>query len=265
MTHTDTKFTDDELMAFVDGQASPENAALIAAYLAENAQAAARVAEWQQQSDALKALFDHVEQETIPARLNPRRIEQEIARPRFSVARYAMAASLILSLGIAAGWIGRDLSTPQISAEQTLITAAFDAHTLFSSQEQHPVEVASDDAFHLTAWLSTTLDRRLVAPNLDDLGFSLVGGRILPAGDSNAAQIMYQADTGKRVTLYLTPRQPGDTGDNVFSEQGQLASLYWANDAVTCTIVGELTRAEMEAVASSVFSALSWRQENYTL
>jgi anti-sigma factor RsiW len=44
-----------------------------------------------------------------------------------------------------------------------------------------------------------------------------------------------------------------------------LDALYWANSQVTCTIVGDLTRSEMEEIAAAVFAALGWQTNDYQI
>jgi anti-sigma factor RsiW len=175
----------------------------------------------------------------------------------------AAAAVFVFAIGLSSGWMLRGTGTPILAPDERLIAAAVDAHQLFSVQKRHPVEVVATERAHLTSWLSNTLDRRLVMPDLSPSGLTLVGGRLLPSGASAAAQVMYETADGDRVTLYITPRAPGDPGTTRFEKIGTLGALYWATAAITCTIVGDLPRADMEAVAHHVFADLSVGDENY--
>ncbi len=43
-----------------------------------------------------------------------------------------------------------------------------------------------------------------------------------------------------------------------------LDAFYWANDKITCTVVGALPEAEMQAVAKKIYQQLTWRPDpNY--
>jgi anti-sigma factor RsiW len=52
----------------------------------------------------------------------------------------------------------------------------------------HPVEVSATDR-HLAEWIAKRLGRDLRIPDLSALNFTLLGGRILPAGQNIAAQL----------------------------------------------------------------------------
>jgi len=261
--HSDT-ITEADLLAHADGQLEKSRREAVEAYLAEHPEKAAEVAAWRAQSEAIGALFNPVVSEAIPPRLNPHRLAHKTRSHDNRHWLQAVAAVLLMVFGISLGWYGRDLVTRPASPTTALMTAALEAHQLFTTQGKHPVEVPGTETAHLTTWLSASLDRRLVMPDLSLEGYQLVGGRILPAASgTTAAQVMYEAANGQRVTLYLTPKTPDQPAANTFAASGDLAALYWANDAVTCTIVGNLSRAEMEAIASDVFKALSWQDADY--
>ena len=48
------------------------------------------------------------------------------------------------------------------------------------ADRDHPVEVGAGDPDHLVAWLSARLGRPVRAPSLDEYGYQLLGGRLLP-------------------------------------------------------------------------------------
>lgn len=258
-----TQIGENELLAYVDGQLDANEQAQIEAFLVDHPEKADEVAEWQRQSSAIGTLYDHIAKESVPTRLNPHAIAAR-TRPANdnSLWRMVAAAVIVLAIGSGIGWFGRGYED-RGGAADGFITAAIAAHELFAVQKAHAVEVPADQAGHLGAWLTDTLDRRLALPNLSNKGYALLGGRILPAASSAAAQIMYETAEGKRISLYLTPRGANDPGDNHYAEVASLDALYWANDAVTCTIVGDLSRAEMEDIASQVFRALSWQNSEY--
>ena len=56
------------------------------------------------------------------------------------------------------------------------------AHVVYSPEVRHPVEVAANEEAHLVRWLSKRLGIQLKVPHLGALGYSLVGGRLLPFG-----------------------------------------------------------------------------------
>ena len=108
------------------------------------------------------------------------------------------------------------------------------AHATYSPEVRHPVEVGADQEQHLVAWLSKRLGATVRAPKLESVGYSLVGGRLLPGEispggtASPVAHFMYQCKQGTRVTLYVRT----DVGGNRetafrYSTEGNVKVFYW--------------------------------------
>lgn len=263
MTAPEDPISDDELHAFVDGQLDETRRHAVGEFLAAHPERAAELADWQRQNEAIFALYGHVAKEPVPTRLAAAAISRGIRRNRFDLSRLAAAAVFLFALGIGSGYLLRGPDQPVLAPDERLIAAAVDAHQLFTVQKRHPVEVAAVEKAHLTAWLSTSLDRPLSMPELSKAGLSLVGGRLLPSGESAAAQVMYETAGGERVTLYITPRLRNDPDATRWETAGRLDALYWTTGSITCTIVADLPRAEMEKIAQVVFAELSFGDSDY--
>src|SRR5258708_21345597 len=95
--------TEDDLHAYVDRVLEPERQAEVAAYLGDHPDVAKRVAAFTDQRDLLRAALAPIAEEPLPAELNLSRIIESRAR-RPSVARWAMAAMSLVSIG---GFAGR--------------------------------------------------------------------------------------------------------------------------------------------------------------
>src|SRR6202047_5150200 len=98
--------TEDDLHAYVDRVLEPERQAEVAAYLGDHPDVAKRVAAFTDQRDLLRAALAPIAEEPLPPELNLSRIIENRAR-RPSVARWAMAAMLFLSIGGLGGWGAR--------------------------------------------------------------------------------------------------------------------------------------------------------------
>ena len=127
------------------------------------------------------------------------------------------------------------------------------AHNTFSVETRHPVEVAGDANDQLTNWIARRLGRRLPPPDLTSLGFTLLGGRILPSPLGMAALVMYEAQNGERITLYLKPGETGEAPCVRSVMLGGTRAMYWVDDGCAYVITGNLDRARMEAVSGRVF------------
>ncbi|MFN4211080.1 MAG: anti-sigma factor family protein [Devosia sp.] len=254
-----TQITRDMLMAYCDGQLPESDRLAVEAHLAANPEAAAEVALIQRQNDAIRTMFGPAGAEPVSARLKPRRLAAEIGRRRTRRWGWAVAAVLLVGVGLGAGWFVRPLlETRPPSA--TLIADAVNAHTVYVAENRHAVEVGSDDSEHLTSWLSNRLDTTLGMPDLQAQGFALVGGRLLPGAPNaggRAAQLMYENPDKQRVTIYVTAALPDGQPAYQFASHEGAEAFYWANARITCTVVGTLPEAQMKAVAEAVYSQLT--------
>jgi anti-sigma factor RsiW len=257
--------TEEALHAFVDGQLDAAERAAVEAFLAEHADKAAEVARWQRQNAAFSTLFAPIAAEPVPARLNPHRIAAREADRWRSWSRIAAAAVLLVFLSGGIGWALRSATWQEEPASERLIDGAVAAHSLYAAESRHAVEVGADDRGHLVTWLSNRLGRAIDAPDLSAQGFTLVGGRLLPplpeTGTGPAAQLMYQNQAANRLTVYVTAASshPGKRYET-YTENG-LEAYYWANDKITCTVVGDLPQAQMQVVAKGVYQQLSWKPD----
>lgn len=257
--------TDAELHAYVDGKLTPDQRVGVEAFLKSNPDRAKEIAHWQRQNETLSALFGSTAQEPVPARLNPQAIAARKSKPTFSLMQLAAAAVVLIALGGSFGWFGRDVFSPGLSASGLLIDGAVTAHALYVKESRHAVEVAANDQNHLVSWLSNRIGQPIGAPDLSAQGFNLVGGRLLPTeGRGPAAQLMYENTTADRLTVYVTGSLPDKATTSEFTKVAGLDAFYWANDLITCTVVGDLPEAEMQTVAKKVFQQLTWRPDrNY--
>jgi len=244
-----TPVLEDDLHAFVDGVLDPRRSAEVAAYLADRPDEADRVRAYRAQNTALRALFDHVLEEPIPAALMVRRR----VRPWRTV---ALAASVLFA-GVAVGWIARGAFVPPLQQTPSLAHSAAIAHAVYAPEVRHPVEVGADQEEHLVKWLSKRLGTELRAPKLGRLGYNLVGGRLLSGPQGPGAQFMYQDAAGKRLTLYVSA-QKDNAGDTAFrfSQEGGISVFYWIDQNYGYALSGEIKRESLLAVATAVYQQL---------
>lgn len=249
----------DKLMAYADGQLDEAGRRSVEAYLAGNADAAGEVALMQRQNGAIRTLFASTGAEPVPARLHARRIAAQTGRQRNRGLGWVAAAIVLVGLGLGGGWLLRPLLDTR-SPSATLIADAVNAHNVYVAENRHAVEVGSDDAEHLSSWLSNRLDTTLGMPDLSAEGFTLVGGRLLPGEPETggrAAQLMYESTEKQRVTIYVTAALADRAPAYEFTAYDGAEAFYWANARITCTVVGTLPPEQMKAVARAVYSQLT--------
>ncbi|GGE09029.1 transcriptional regulator [Aureimonas endophytica] len=254
MTKDDRPVSEEDLHAYADGVLDAARHAEVEAHLAARPEEAARVETWRRQNETLRALYGPAASEPVPARLHPRRLAA--ARPVPALPWRRLAAVLVLlALGAGAGWFGRGEFEAGAPAG-SLVAEAVAAHRLYAGEVVHPVEVRAEDSAHLKAWLSKRLSRPLALPDLTGQGLAFVGGRLLPAGDGPAAQLMYEDEGGRRLTLYIVPApEAEETALRLASADG-LEAVFWRDETLRCALVGELPRDSLRRIATDAYKQL---------
>jgi anti-sigma factor RsiW len=245
-----TQVQEYDIQTFVDGVADPARRADIEAYLAERPDEAERVRAYSAQNAALRALYDPVLAEPVPAAL--------IARPSPRHWRLAGLAASVLFAGVAIGWIARGSAALAPQPGASFARSAAIAHAVYSPEVRHPVEVGADQEDHLVKWLSKRLGTDLRAPKLASAGYELVGGRLLSGSQGPVAQFMYQDAKGQRLTLYVTA-QKGDGRDTAFrfSQEDKVSVFYWIDHNYGYALSGEMKRENLLALATAVYQQIS--------
>lgn len=257
---TDKPVQDAELHAWVDGQLPAERAEAVAAWLLQHPADARRVQDWQTQRLGLQALQREMLDAPVPIAL------ARATRPsrRWPVWAQAMAASVLLAVGFAGGlWSAQQPSASQRTIAQTLpgfVQEARTAHVVYVPDKRHPVEVAAAEQAHLVQWLSRRLGVPLQAPELQALGFSLIGGRLLPGQQGEArAMFMYEGGEGQRITLHISslPEPAGrDAAAFRFTASGGTETFYWVEDKMGYALSGNLPRATLASLADATYRQL---------
>ena len=158
-------------------------------------------------------------------------------------------------VGGALGWRLHG-EAPVVSLPMTLAQQAAYAHAVFAPEVRHPVEVTAAEETHLVQWLSKRLGADVHAPRLNEVGFDLVGGRLLPANGGAAAQFMYQNTAGARLTLYVRRDAVNETTGFRFAEQEKLRVFYWTDGPFGYALSGEIEKDTLLRIATVVHEQL---------
>ncbi|MDH5546727.1 MAG: anti-sigma factor [Gammaproteobacteria bacterium] len=245
----------DEIHAYVDGQLTPQRRAFVEEQMAKDPELKATIEHYQTQNDMLHQAFDGVLEEPVPAKLLLK-THPVARRPLW----FNIAASIgLLFTGGTLGWTINGAQLAHYDAVEGLAKPAAFAHAVYSPEVKHPVEVGADQEQHLIAWLSKRLGNEIAAPNLAQLGFSLVGGRLLPSDNGPAAQFMYQDESGSRMTLYVRNKHNDEQNTAFrFHQQDNTNSFYWIDGNLGYVLSGDFQRQQMLNVANNVYQQLSF-------
>ena len=237
-----------DLHAYVDGLLSEERRAEVEAFLAANPQDAERVRAYKKQNEMLRALFDPALDEPIPA-------EWQSLQRRWNlpVKRYGAISAWII-IGAVVGWALRGAYTGRPAEHVAFAKQAAIAHAVYTPEVRHPVEVGAEQEEHLVSWLSKRLGAPLKTPRLSNLGYDLVGGRLLPGNQGPVAQFMYQDNKGQRLTLYVRTdaRTHRETAFR-FAQESSVGVFYWLDRQFGYALSGEVEKGELLRVANTIY------------
>jgi anti-sigma factor RsiW len=218
---------------------------------------------------SLRALHQEVLHEELPPTLRAAAERVEALQHQAAQSRQwvGMAAGVLLAFGV--GWLAHGQWSGQAGAalahrgvEHEFVRQASFAYTVYQPEKRHPVEVAAAEQEHLVQWLSKRLGKPLKIPNLEALGFALVGGRLLPGDTGARAQFMFQNPGGQRITLYLgaleKSRAAGTQATQFrFEPDGPVPSFYWAEQGFGYALSGQVDKTTLMALADSVYGQIN--------
>ncbi len=174
------------------------------------------------------------------------------------MAVHGAAALVYVVVGVAIGWWLHGIPLPDTEIATFPVEQAANAHAVYTPEVLHPVEVTSEQEAHLVKWLSKRLGAPVQAPNLAQLGYRLVGGRLLPAPSGAAAQFMFENQHGMRLTLYVV--RNADAGADTafrFAQHGDIRLFYWIDGPLGYALVGEVERENLLEIANAVYHAIN--------
>jgi len=259
---------EDQLHALVDGRLAPELAAQLQTRVDADLEAAATVAAWHSQREALRQLHRGVLDEALPAGLTSAARQANDLRRRGSQWQRWGGLAASVTLAFALGWLAHGQwpsSTATLAAQGTAARFAQQAavaHVVYMPEVRHPVEVTAAQQDHLVQWLSKRLGRPLKVPQLGAQGYELVGGRLLPGDEGARAQFMFQNASGDRVTLYIgAVKDVGAVADSRetafrFIDEGPVSGFYWVDQGFGYALSGKLPRQALMDLATAVYRQL---------
>jgi anti-sigma factor RsiW len=253
--------TDADLHAYADGQLSPERAAQVGDAIEREPALAARVTDIRQQNAKLRDVLDPWLGEALPRELvdaakPPRSWRDRGTRRAWLVPTFAAAASLLIGIGL--GWQLRGEMLQQAGMPVTFPRQAAITHALYAGDANRPVEIWANEEERMVRWLSKRLSFQLHAPNLNDVGFALVGGRLVAGNEKPGALFMYENADKQRISLLV--RKDGEpTHETAFryALENGVGVFYWIDDACGYALSGNLDRAQLLSIARVVYGQLA--------
>jgi len=251
--------TDADVNAYVDGQLAPTRVPALEDALAREPALAARVAELRRQNAALHDAFDPWLDEATPDRLVAATRGPPVARsslPHWIGSAVAVAASLVVGLGV--GWYGRDVTLQREGMPTTFTRQAALVHALYAGDANRPVEIWAAEEKRLVNWLSKRLGFAVHAPDLNSLGFALVGGRLVAGNENPTALFVYENVDKQRLTLQVRkPTTPQHETAFRYAVEDGVGVYYWLEENCSYALSGNLDRTQLLAIGRVVYGQLA--------
>ena len=214
-----------DLHAWVDGQLDEEHKKWVEHYLLQHPEQAAQVRKWQADARRLRLSLDEfVPQVSAPAS-EVQRARQQIRRTQRW--RLAVAFSLLFSVGMGgvAGW---QLHASEVLRQILPMEDAVQAYRLVNSGSVKALDVVASDRAEVNNWMGRYFINGALAPDLDNYGFTLVGGRLMVTEQGPAALVVYQDAQGTRVAYYIRPSGMFTLGKGE-RQADNLTAQYWSD------------------------------------
>ena len=248
--------SEDDLHAFVDNQLDADRRPVVMCHLQENADAAARVAAYAEQREALRAAFAAKAAEAVPTSLNVRWLQRQRQDNRRIMWRAAAAVVLAFGLGGGGGWFLRLSVAPSPNSITILVQEAVANHVVYTADRRRPTELGAEQRDDLARWVSNRINRTVAPPDLSDTGYRFMGGRLAATPEGPAGMFMYQDDKGARLTVFV---RPVSATANTPIERVGTASIdgcAWIDKGIGYTVVAKVPNLELRHLAEQVRHAV---------
>jgi anti-sigma factor RsiW len=137
------------------------------------------------------------------------------------------------------------------SSHQQLIASAVLAGHIRSLQPGHLIDVPSSDQHTVKPWFQGKLDFSPPVPDLSELGWNLVGGRLDYVDERPVAVLVYQRRM-HNINVFLWPNH-GSADDAIKEEDAQgYQILHWNGAETTYWVVSDLNKAELLDLARAL-------------
>jgi anti-sigma factor RsiW len=159
------------------------------------------------------------------------------------------AAALALLVAMTGGTL-MVMNRMRSSHEQLIANAVLAGH-IRSLQANHLVDVPSSDRHTVKPWFQGKLDFSPPVPDLSELGWTLIGGRLDYVDGRPAAVLIYQRRMHK-INVFLWPNH-GSSDEAIRQEDAQgYQILHWNGTETTYWLVSDLNSAELLDLAHAL-------------
>jgi anti-sigma factor RsiW len=177
------------------------------------------------------------------------------AKPQPSLIRMWLGATAAVALLLIIGFVGMSVRQQQLQRQHTLSELA-DLHvaTLASA---NPVDVISTDRHTVKPWFQGRIPFTFSLPELQNSGFTLLGGRVAYLGQAPGAELVYEIRKHQISVLIF---QDGAVGRELGkSSQSQKELSFniesWSQDGLRYFVIGDASGDDIRNLADMLRKA----------
>jgi len=253
-----TRFDDDILMAYVDGELDEPTARQVEAAIREDAETRRRVDLLRRSASLVRDVFRQPKyqrvSETLALRFGaPSRATLRRPFRRFVVPVAASIAAALAGFGVGF-WRG---GVTDSDFTNSLLDEVAEYHVVFARERDHQVEVTADHVDEIQSWLGQRLGRTLRVPDLSGHGLIFRGARLLVVSHRPVGQLVYSFpdQPDRPLALCIAAGPPEDVALRTDSQDG-VNLVVWGRKGFIYVLAGWIDRAFLTAVTDELAPAL---------
>jgi anti-sigma factor RsiW len=243
---------ENDLHAFLDGQLTPEQEAVVLAWLETDPEARQRLHDYAEQKLLTAIGSEESASEADPGHTEElgRRLQQALTKRRPLV--WLRQAAAVVAL-VAAGWTTNELFHRFIPGQlPTYVVEATGAHLVFAEGPMPPAVNAGQGSGDLARWMSARLGEPIDVPELTPIGLKLIGGQVMGDMQHPLAGLIYEDREGHRLTICLSPRDDGQVDGLHIAQVGGVRVGYWSNGEQSYVIVADTSETQLTAIVNQL-------------
>lgn len=247
-----TPLDETTLLAYVDGQLSPDDARRVEAALQDDASARVMVEQLRQTPGRLREVFDRALDQPLPPTLAADILRQPVGRRAIQRIRMTSAvavAGLLFGLGL---WAGAWLDSAQRSpiAAEPWVEAVAEYQALYGRATVNQADANGIDLHHTAARLTTGFGHSVDIPDLRAHGLTFKRGQLLEFAGQPLVQLVYLPTQGKPIAYCLLRTRASDLAPTTGSAKG-MRYVHWRANGIAYLLIGDATAAEIEKLAAA--------------
>jgi anti-sigma factor RsiW len=261
MRRNENFVTDAELHAYVNDELDEVRRIYVEAYLVRHPHELEKIQKFREQNSGLHHLTDVVLKDPvqeIPELSEPKKVDWLYLPRVFKVAIVGGFMTMIITVGwIAHAQWGNSSDGWGLDFVHLLRPATF-AHNMYSTDPEYPVEFKANKKELLGFWLSDRMNASIWAPQLNNLGYKLIGGRLIPSTNRMAAQFMYENSDRERITIYVRRDDWGARETQIqYRGLDGVKTYFWSTGEMGYAVVGTIDKAQLVIAARQVSDIFS--------